>query len=287
MPEPSERRTPAPERRFNDAIDGSGWRSALDTSTKVCDAASMRDETPTEVSAAGAVSATFSATAHGRTRNFHSSWLLRAAKRLSAEATALEDSNDDWADPHARVILETVAVTVITAFTFLEAVINEVLEDAAAKMHDPQDATSHQYLEPLGAEAWQAMAIWWVADQNDRESTLGKYKQALKLANRGTVGGIRSYDDARALKILRDALAHYRPTWSDDEGRPRELEDQLAHRYQPSTLIPEQSTWWDTRALSAGCARWACASAEKFADDFADAMGIELQYQRDPLRHSI
>ncbi len=244
----------------------------------------MSDESSITATPIGAGLVATTGTARVRTRSFHSSWLLRAAKRNAAEATALEDSNDLWADPHARVILETVVVTVITAFTFLEAAVNELLEDSVARSHDPRDVTSHLYLEPLGADACQAMAQWWMADQNDREPTLGKYKQVLKLANRGTVGGFRSLGDARALKVLRDALAHYRPTWSDDEGKPRELEEQLAHRYESSTLISERSAWWDSRALSAGCARWACGSAETFADEFADAMGIELQYQRDPLR---
>lgn len=45
------------------------------------------DESPTEVTATGSVSVSFSATGHGRSRTFHSSRLLRAAKRLAAEAT--------------------------------------------------------------------------------------------------------------------------------------------------------------------------------------------------------
>jgi len=247
----------------------------------------MSDEASAEVTPVGATVTVRAGVAQVRTRSFHSSWLLRAGKRLAAEATEIEDSNDTWADPHARLILETVVVTVVTAFSFLEAVVNEVFEDTSAKQIEPRDARSHVYLEKLGPNVLQSMADWWMTGRNDRESTLGKYKQILKLADRRTVGDLRSYGDARALKSLRDALAHYHPTWSDDQGKPKELENQLAHRYAPSPLIPEQSAWWDSRALSAGCARWACVSAENFTDAFADALGIELQYQRDPLRDSI
>lgn len=100
-------------------------------------------------------SVTWSGSAKGTTRNYFSTWMLRAAKRQAVEAGDLERSNDRWADPHARLILETVVSTAVLTFTFVEAMINEVFEDAT-------DAGNHryEYLEPLGDAAIAAMGAW-------------------------------------------------------------------------------------------------------------------------------
>lgn len=220
------------------------------------------------------MSMTFSGSAKGTTRNYFSTWMLRAAKRQAIEAGLLERSNDRWADPHARLILETVVSTAVLTFTFVEAMINEVFEDAA-------DAGNHryEYLEPLGEEAIDGMGAWWKEDGNVKESTLSKYKEALRFAGKRGVREFKSWDDALALKELRNEIVHFQPTWSDDEGRPNELEALLAHRYAPSTLS-KSGAWWSVRALSAGCAEWCCAAAEAVADEFSAEMGIEPNYLR-------
>jgi hypothetical protein len=235
----------------------------------------VSDEPETSVIQGRAVmSASASVSARATTRNYFSTWMLRAAKRQAKEAGDLERSNDLWADPHALLILEAVVSTAVLTFTFVEALINEVFEDAT-------DAGNHryEYLEPLGEEEIAAMGAWWKEERNVKEPTLAKYKTALKLAGKRGVREFESWDDALALKEIRNEIVHFQPTWSNDEGRPKELEELLAHRYAPSTLST-RGAWWSVRALSAGCAEWCCASAEAVADEFSAEMGIVPNYLR-------
>lgn len=206
-------------------------------------------------------------------RSYFSSWYLRTARRMADQAHSIENSSGDWPSDGME-ILELVTTAVIQSSTFLEAMINELFADA----YDQHGLSGVGYLAPLDTKAIRLMATYW-GESGGRDRTLAKYQLALSFADAPLLDiGCEPYQSADLLRKLRNRLIHYRPeSIRPDTVAP--LERALTRKY-PSSRLDTKGSWWPNRALSGGCARWACDSAHALADEFSSRMGIRPNYQR-------
>ena len=203
-------------------------------------------------------------------RSYLSSWMLRAAKRFTAQAQAIETEHPgDWTKGEQHVDL--VMAAVLNAVAFIEAMINEVFTDAADDNGD---------LTPLNSANTRVMADWWREFDDGRVRTLTKYQQLLTFAGKPKLDtGAEPYQSAQALIDLRNAIVHYRPEtiWSDEVHR---LTRRLQGRFVSNALLhPSTDLRWPNGLLGAGCARWSHESAQRLTDRVLDTVGVTANYR--------
>ncbi len=175
-------------------------------------------------------------------RSYLSSWMLRAAKRFTAQAQAIETEHPgDWTKGEQHVDL--VMAAVLNAAAFMEAMINEVFTDAA---------DGHGDLTPLSSVNTRVMADWWREFDDGRGRTLTKYQLLLTFAGKPKLDtGAEPYQSAQALIDLRNAIVHYRPEtiWSDEVHR---LTRRLQGRFVSNALLhPSTDLRWPNGLPSA------------------------------------
>jgi hypothetical protein len=165
---------------------------------------------------------------------------------------------------------------VLSSVAYLEAVINELFQDAA---------DGHgSYLQPLPKETHDSLAELW----NDIEkgmrsivSILSKFQLALFCARKPKFEeGQRPYQDVKLLIDLRNALVHYKPTTLGGDTRHR-LEAGLQTKFPENSLMRGMGNpYLPDKCLGHGCADWAVRSVRTFADEFCLRLGIVPNYQR-------
>lgn len=209
------------------------------------------------------------------TRSYMSTWMLRSAMRVADDAATIEaEHRGEWGE-HALPLMETVASAVISAATFLEAMVNELYTDA----EEEHGLTRDGYLAPLDPNTVRLMADYWNVTDG-RASVLDKYRMLLSFAGCEPLDrGAEPYQSAALLIGLRNRIVHYRPqTMTHDTVVQGER--QLSTMFEQNQLHPNAGTWWPNRALGGGCARWSHESATAFADEVASRLGIVPNYQR-------
>ncbi|MEZ4554043.1 MAG: IS1595 family transposase [Dehalococcoidia bacterium] len=209
-------------------------------------------------------------------RSYFSTHLLWMAQRLSREIATIEDAH------HGRSVFDTyhrglVLSSIQSSVGFVEAMINELFQDAADGHGDPNS----NYLIPLPETVREGMRIYWRSTKGGWSETLGKYEQLLELASAGSLDhGSQPYQDARMLIRLRNTVVHYRPetSYSDDVGK---LERRLQGKFTGNRLMQGSGNpWWPDHCLGAGCAEWAHTAAKRFVDHVVDRLGIDPNYRR-------
>jgi hypothetical protein len=166
---------------------------------------------------------------------------------------------------------------------FLEGLINELFADAAVG--------GGSRLKGLRPEAIKLMASLWEQDvpRTARYSVLKKYQIALVANDCNPLDkGSKPYQDANSLVILRNALVHYEPEWSDSGAmaahsrQSKQLCKRLKKRFLPNPFVPEHTPFFPTRCLSHGCTEWAVKTALAFADAFFEPLELEQFYRNEP-----
>jgi hypothetical protein len=185
----------------------------------------------------------------------------------------LRTARDSDIEHHALVL-----TAILTAANFLEAMINELYQDA----HDGHGITGDGYIAPLSEETRLTLAQLWVGTaEGSKLNPLEKYQLLLVSAGHEALGrGTRPYQDAVLVVRLRNTIAHYQPR---DVGAAETspLEDRLRGRFAENRLMAGSGNpWWPSHALGHGCAMWACQSALAFADAVVDAVGVTPNYRR-------
>lgn len=208
-------------------------------------------------------------------RDYYSTHLLFAAHLAAWEAAAREEhlaGSEPRFDPRHRGAVIT-AVVMVAAF--LEAAINEVLQDAADDHITPKIAN-------VAAETRRLWSAYWMGlDGGRRGKVLEKYQAALRLADCEQFDeGAEPYQSAGLLLRTRNLLLHFKPetTWSDKPS------DSLLIGLQSRVPRNPQVAGYATptsleELLSAGCARWAVRAADAFARAFAERTDTRLNYQ--------
>lgn len=207
------------------------------------------------------------------TRSYFSTQHLWAARHLAHLAAEYEGKNASRA-PMASIQHRVYVITAVSeAVAFLEATVNEVLQDA----HDDH----HSYVGTLGVKRIAALRAYWATLNRGQSYVLKKYTKALALCGANPLSDTDPrHENAAALVDLRNALTHYRPA-SVSTSDPHPLDAKLRGRFAPNLLRDSnpQGPFYPDHALGAGCAQWAVNTATSFADHFAQEMSLTLNYQ--------
>jgi hypothetical protein len=209
-------------------------------------------------------------------RNYHSSHLLWAARHfstLSREIEAKHTGKSTFDVRHRAYVTSSI----LSSAAFLEAMINELFQDA----HD-----GHQsYIAPISHTAQALMKEYWAAKElgTDRLSILDKYQIALIVAGHQPFPkGANPYQDAQVLVRLRNDLIHFKPASLSSDDELTNLASELKKRKFPGNRLMRGAgnAYFPDHALGHGCAEWALAAATRLADQFSSTMNITPNYQR-------
>jgi hypothetical protein len=170
--------------------------------------------------------------------------------------------------------------TVLEAVAFLEALVNEVFQDAT----DTAEDAANQRIAALGKQCIGLMAQFWEASKEGERyvSVLDKYQMALLFANKARLPtDANPYQHAKRLIDLRNTLVHFRPV-SQTHGEKGKLEKDLAGKFKPNALTTGVGYhWFPDRCLGAGCTVWACTTSRNLADEWTGRLGIPRSYDAD------
>lgn len=213
-------------------------------------------------------------------RNYMSSGMLRTAKRFAAEAQKIETKHAGvWKSPHVEEHMDYVIASIISSSSFMEAMINELYTDASEK----HGVEKEGYIAPLDKRTQELMANWWDETNEGFDKTLSKYQLLLVFAGKPRLdAGTEPYQSAALLIQLRNTLVHFRPE-TIYSNQVHKLESKLKGRFSDNKLAHKKSNWWTSRALGAGCAEWAVASARAFTDEISHQLNIQPNYMRQGL----
>lgn len=212
----------------------------------------------------------------GVMRNYFSTYLLWSARDFAGLADAIEKGPGGGPrfdiEHRARVI-----AAVMAAVSFLEAMVNELFQDAA----DEHGTDGDGYIAPLTPRARQLMRESWLESGLGFEGVLNKYQLLLVFAERPKLDpGAQPYQDVAQLVSLRNAVVHY---------KPESVAADVDHRFTRSLrgkfpdnalMVGSGNAWWPDHALGAGCAYWASSAAKSFADAVSNDLGISPNYKR-------
>lgn len=204
-------------------------------------------------------------------RSYYSTRYLWSAEHHARLAGDIEDTHQGQS-----VFLLRHAVYVIDSITdavaFAEAAVNEVAQDVADK-HE-------SYVVTLNESARERIAGYWVAASE--ASTLAKYSAIKEFVTGSPLDfGREPTQSMSALIKLRNHLVHYKPADVSEAYDPPKLVQLLKDRFPDNALMAQSGNpWFPDKALGAGCARWAAATARDFVDTWSHELGLSLNVHR-------
>jgi hypothetical protein len=209
-------------------------------------------------------------------RSYFSTYLLWTAQREAALAREIEAAHageSRFSFEHRGHVLSSI----IASAAFLEAMVNELYQDAADG-HAAPDA----YVTPLSTSCQRLMADLWRATAEGRLGTIQKYEMLLAFADAPPlVRGGQTYEDATLVLRLRNAILHYRPEDRSAQDEAHAMEKRLRGKFPDNALMTGSGNpWWPDHALGYGAAAWAHRSVRALADHVSDALGIDPNYRR-------
>jgi hypothetical protein len=109
---------------------------------------------------------------------------------------------------------------------------------------------------------------------------LEKYQKVLAIKELDLFDkGARPYQDVDALISLRNELVLFHPEWHDEQQRHKKLGSKLAHRFELSPFITEESgVLFPQRIVSHGCTKWAVRSSLQLMEHFIDKLGSQRKF---------
>jgi hypothetical protein len=165
--------------------------------------------------------------------------------------------------------------SVLASVAFLEALINEVWQDAA----DTPAGEDNQRLAGLSRLEVARLRELWQSDGVERNlKLLDKYSVALVAADKPALDkGREPFGSIKVAVRLRNALVHFIPElqWHDEEHA---LEPALRGKFAENPLPIVGRPWYPHKALGAGCAQWAWSKCLDFAKEWWQQMGLERNF---------
>src|SRR6266542_3180623 len=178
-------------------------------------------------------------------RQYFSGHLLSSAARLAELAKQIEDEHTG-ASRHDLEHRTYVLSSILSAVGFLEAIINELFQDAYDG-HTPDGGA----ITSLSSNTRQLMKEYWRSmEQGERGRILDKYQALLAFAAQPIMDeGAQPYQDAKLAVQLRNAIAHFRPQdLSADE--PALMERRLRGKFDDNRLMAGSgNAWWPDKCL--------------------------------------
>lgn len=163
-----------------------------------------------------------------------------------------------------------VLAAITESVAFLEALVNELLEDCHGEHPGHIEVLNEELRRKLGE-------YWRISGGND--SILSKYETVRNLAGQsGYDRGGDPYQSANLLVKLRNWQVHFKPTtiWGSE---PHSLQKQLQGRFTESPLMSGTGNpWFPDKALGGSCARWCLTTVRAFADDFVTSLSYTPNY---------
>ena len=217
----------------------------------------------------GVSAAMATGTANLLTRSNLAAQLLNAAATAARTAHGINANDPQLADPAtATGCIQQSTVAVVMAATALEACANEVITDILDRS---QDLTPDQRAE------WEGLK------NRTQGNVLDKMKEMAKKLKPGASinKGASPYEEVGTLLLLRNALVHFKPAWSDNK---EVHESDIAKRIEravgrspfykgeanfPIGYVHYNATKWAVRAVREASAEFSRAIGEK--DRFANA----------------
>ena len=190
-------------------------------------------------------------------------------KQLEAEHQADFFKGAEWT-PKQRVLDEQRAfaiAAVMHSMSALDAGINEffhALESGDSGRARPVNPNFRHLLR----HSWPLLA-------GDGKGTLDKFNCALKTAGRIEFDpGEPSAHGFGLLRRLRNAIVHFSPEWSNEDGDHARLQSSLSGVFADNALVSELTPWFPNRCFGSGCATWAVGVAEAFMREFCTRMEV-------------
>jgi len=211
-------------------------------------------------------------------RGYKATQHLWAARRSARESRELEAS---LAGTHsASVELEAVSTNaVLLSVAFIEASVNEVLQDVAES--EPGNLNSRCAGIDEDAAAL-IRELWTKPAKLERAGILDKYQISLTACRRLPFDrGANPYQAASKLIELRNALVHFKPEWQM-AGEEHALKKQLSNLFPGSSIFAGPvHPWYPSVCLASGCAEWAHTTATELVDEWWRRMGLARDYHED------
>jgi len=152
-------------------------------------------------------------------------WSARHHARLCTELEAEKTGITAFDIQHRAYAVSAV----LSAVVFLEALVNETLQDAA-------DGNSSR-IAPLDHRCIERMGEFWNSLKGRRADVLRKFQKALLIADREQLNpGAAPYQDAKLLIDIRNRLVHFRPAWMT-AGEETEEEEQVKGKFAENALM--------------------------------------------------
>jgi hypothetical protein len=165
---------------------------------------------------------------------------------------------------------------VFSAVAFLEALVNEIFQDAA----DNQLSR----ISALDAKSVRLMREFWIASENGGRyvGVLDKYQMALLFADKPRFDrGTATFQNANFLIGIRNRLVHYRPE-TVTHGEETRDEGRWRGRFPDNMLMAGMGNpWFPDKCLGAGCAEWAASSATTLAVEWIRLLGTPHIFDAD------
>jgi hypothetical protein len=217
-----------------------------------------------------------SATVRVASRHYLASEHLWNAQHLARLCQEREDElvaqNADHPDMEQRSLCVS---SVLASVAFLEALVNEVWQDAA---DTAADADNRRLAGLSRLEVTRLRELWQSEGVERNLSILDKYRVALVAADKPALDkGREPYGSVKVAVRLRNALVHFKPElqWHHEE---HELEKALRGKFSENPLPIAGRPWYPHKALGAGCAQWAWQMGSAFAKEWWQQMGLERDF---------
>jgi hypothetical protein len=203
-------------------------------------------------------------------RTYLSSHYLWAAEHFAALARKVEShpSRVGFDLRHRSYVVAAISQSA----AFAEALINELLKDAA----DSQLG----YLATVEPSVLQGLAAYWDTDEGFSR-ILSKYQVALVVARRPPLNnGEQPYQDMALLLELRNILVHFRPE-TVSSAATQKIDKKLKGKFEIDPALKDMGNpFFPDKCLGAGCAAWSVSAARAFTDEFCRCLEITPNYQQ-------
>lgn len=213
----------------------------------------------------------FSFSARVSVRHYFATQHLWSARHFAKECARIEGDLVTQGEGNPDFAHRSLAVGVVfSSVAFLEALVNEVLQDAANGLDGQIGPRAVGIADPA---AKLLGGLWENGQAFERASIEDKYQVAL--LGVGAEKFKRDHNPLRPVLYLiklRNALVHFKPETLDSEAEhvlERKLKPLIRENQQPIGI-----PWFPNKLLGAGLADWACTSASNFADEWATRVGL-------------
>ena len=199
----------------------------------------------------------------------HLLWTAQHQAELAGQIESAHTGESRFSIEHRGYVLSSI----IASVAFLEAMVNELYQDAA-------DGHA-SYVGSLPAESRRLMADLWRVGEGERLGAIAKCEMLVSFAGASLDRGGQIYENAKLAVAARNTIVHFRPEDRSSDFEAHAMEKRLRGRFPDNALMAGSGNpWWPDHALGHGVAVWAHRSIKALADHVSDAIGIDPNYRR-------